>query len=479
MIPFGEFAPDLSSLNKNVASTAKNVLPLSDYYGPMYQFSAVSDALDNPCKGAFTARDSDGNQYIFSGDKTKLYRVIAGTSTDSSKVGNYTDNSEYWSFVQWNEQIVALKYGDTPQVLTMGGTTFADLGGTPPQARTGAVVRSFLVLGNTWDSGDDAVSNRVRWSAFNDITGWTAGTNQSDQQDIAGNGGEVMKIVGGEYGIIFQRHSIQRMTYVGEPLIFEFDEIEPRRGTPAPMSVVQNGSDIFYLSEDGFYVLQNGTTSTPIGHNKVDRWFYSDLNESFIGDITSSIDPERGLVYWGYASTESTSGNDSLIIYNFKTGRWSYARVNTQYIFRGSTTAYTLEELDAFGTLDTLEVSLDSAAWQGGAYKLGVYDTNNKLGFFSGSELSGELETGEINNGVRRAFLRSVLPHIDGDSTVTITHKNRYLDSLTTSPAVSLDATGKANMRISSRYIRVKCTTSGEFTRALGVEADIEQEGAR
>ena len=253
MIPFGELAPDVADLNADVARAAINVLPGVNSYLPLKDLSVASDALTGDCVGAVVTKDNSGNNYIYAGDSTKLYNISGVTVTDYSQAGNYTDNAEKWNFAKWGNKIIASKYGEIPQVITLGGTVFADLAGTPPQARSISTVRDFVVLGNTLDGTDGAVTNRLWWSGFNDEEQWTSGTNQSDFQDLQGGGGAIQRIIGGEYGIVFQVNSIWRMTYVGTPLVFQLDEIEPKKGTPAPGSVVQHGVDIYYLGQDGFY----------------------------------------------------------------------------------------------------------------------------------------------------------------------------------------------------------------------------------
>ncbi|MCP4234067.1 MAG: hypothetical protein GY770_10870 [Aestuariibacter sp.] len=415
-------------------------------------------------------KDNSGNNYIYAGDKTKLYNINGVTVTDYSQVGDYTDNSEAWGFIKWGEQVIASKLGDTPQVLTLGGTTFADLSGSPPQGRTISTIRDFVIIGNTWDSTDGNVTNRIRWSGFNDETGWTVGTNQSDYQDLEGRGGAVQRIAGGEFGIIFQEKSIWRQTYVGTPTVFQFDEIEPGRGTPAAGSVAQYGATIFYLGQDGFYVLENGTTSAPIGANKVDKYFWNDVNESYLSSISATISPDDGVVMWAYPSTSSNGEPDKIIIYSYKTGKWSHAELNTQLLFQGATSAYTLEDLDAFGTIDTLTSSLDSAVWQGGSFKTAAFNTDNKLSFFTGNIMAATLKTGEIGSEAEKTTVQSVRPVIDGVCTLALETRNSRIDTPVEGLAESIDSSGKANFRTNKRYHRVKMVTSGDFTHAQGVE---------
>ena len=479
MIAFGEFAPDVADLNTGVSSKATNVLPGVNSFLPLKSLSAASDALDNPCVGAVVMKDNDGSNYIFAGDKTKLYNISGATSTDFSQAGNYTDNAESWGFIKWGNKVIASKFGDTPQIMTLGGSVFADLGGTPPQGRTITTIREFVVMGNTWDGTDGNTTNRVRWSGFEDEDGWTVGTNQSDFQDLQGRGGAIQRIVGGEFGIVFQEKSIWRMTYVGTPLVFQFDEVEPSLGTPAGGSVVQYGSNIFYLGQDGFYALRNGTQSEPIGVNKVDRYFWSDVNQSYLTKISGAISPDNGTITWSYPSLNSNGELDKLIIYNFKTGQWSTGEIETQVLFQGATSAYTLEQLDAFGTVDTITSSLDSAIWKGGAFQLAAFDSSNQLAFFSGETLPATLETGEISAEGYLSTLTSVRPVIDGICTVTVSTRDNLVDAPTEGVATSVDSTQKANVRTHARYHRIKINTTGDFTHAQGVEPAVKTRGKR
>lgn len=474
MIPFGEFAPDIAPFNVEFASVANNVLPGINSYLPLKTLTSASNALDSRCVGATTMKDYDGVQYIYAGDAQKLYGVSAVTATDYSKALGYTDNTEKWNFTKWGEQVIASKFGDTPQILTLGATTFADLTGTPPQGRSLAVVRDFVVFGNTYDTTDGNQPQRVWWSGFDDETEWTPGTNQSNNTTLQGLGGDIQKIVGGEYGIVFMEKSIWRMDYEGVPTVFQFDEVEPGRGTPAGGSVVVVGADIYFLGQDGFYVLKNGTVSEPIGSSKVDRYFWNDVNESYLSSITSAVNPETGHIFWGYPSSASTDGlPDKALIYNYKIQRWSTAAVDLQILFTGATPSYTLEDLDDFGTLETIGISLDSAVWQGGAYKLGGFNSSNQLAFFSGDTMAATVETGEIYAEGAKTAVNSIRPIIDGPSEVTLlTKENLPSDTEVVTGPTAIDASGKADFRSNARYHRVRVTTTGAFNHATGVEAD-------
>jgi hypothetical protein len=472
MIPFGEFAPDIALYNMEVAQTATNVLPGINSYLPLKTLAATGEALDAPCVGAVTLKDDDLTNYIYAGDATKLYGLTTATSTDYSKALGYTDNAERWYFEKWGNQVIASKFGDTPQIMTLGGTTFADLSGTPPQGRTVAVVRDFVVFGNTYDATGGNQPQRVWWSGFDDETQWTAGTNQSNYSTLQGTGGNIQMIVGGEYGIIFQEKSIWRMDYEGVPTVWRFDEVEPGRGTSAPGSVVEVGADIYFLGQDGFYVLQNGTVSEPIGNSKVDRYLFNDLDESNLANITSAVNPETGHIFWAYPSGSATNGKpDKILIYNYKIGRWSTAIEDIQILFTGVGSVYTLEELDSFGTVDTISTSFDSAIWQGGAFKLGAFNSSNQLSAFSGDYMTATIETGQIYTEGKKTEVSSVRPIIDGTVQITMLTKNNLTtDTELVDGPIALDGSGKADFRTNARYHRIRATVTDGFTHAMGVE---------
>ncbi len=139
-------------------------------------------------------------------------------------------------------------------------------------------------------------------------------TSQSDYQLIP-DGGDITQVVGGEFGIVFLEKAIVRMSYIGTPLIFQFDTISRNVGCIEGNSVAQYSGTAYFLSDDGFYAT-NGQTLTGIGSEKVDRYFFNNANIADIDSISAAVDPERNLVIWNYGNI---SGGRSLLIYNFET----------------------------------------------------------------------------------------------------------------------------------------------------------------
>src|SRR5258708_26051932 len=100
-VPVAEYTPDQPDLNNPGSGYVGNCLPrTAQSYGPMPSLAAYSNALNARCQGAFACEDGAGNVNAFAGDATKLYRLVAGTTSwaDVSKAGGYaTAGDQRWA----------------------------------------------------------------------------------------------------------------------------------------------------------------------------------------------------------------------------------------------------------------------------------------------------------------------------------------------------------------------------------------------
>lgn len=479
VIPFADWLPDQPDLG-NKGITAKNVIPWKTGYKKFPAYSAYSTALTARFQGGCFARDKDSNVYNYSGDATKLYRLSGTTQTDASRLagGAYsTASDDWWEFAQWGETVIATNYADAPQVITMGSANFAALSGSPPKARHIAVVRDFVVLGNVNDG--TKYTNRVQWSGINDSTSWAvSAATQADYQDLQGDGGWIQKIVGGEFGLVFQERAIWRMTYVGSPVIFQFDLVERARGTFAPQSVVAWGNMVFFLSDDGFYAMVGGAPAQPIGDGKVDRYFLNDYQSAALSysRITGTIDPVNKLVMWSYPGSGSASSTPNKILcYNWVYGKWSIIEQEIEGFVRYAASGYTLDSLDSLsGSIDALTTSLDSRAYTGGSMSLAGYNTSHKLGTFTGTAMAATVDTGEVElNPGYRTMITELTPLVDGLSvSISIRERNNLYDTATYGTATAQNAYGVVPAISNARYHAFRCTTSGDFNFIQGLEVD-------
>jgi hypothetical protein len=495
-VPVGEWLPDLPDFQNPGSPVIQNVVPKSpESYGPISGISTYSGALGARCQGSYAGLDSSGNVNIFAGDATKLYRLVSGTtswaSVNSTSSTYSIASDSMWKFTFMNGRVIATDFADVPQnFLVDSATQFATLSSGAPKARYCAVVKNFLALANTSDSTYGTQPQAVWWSALNDPTNFpTPGTAaaqqvQSDFNNLYGEGGWIQGIVGNlgtADGAVFMEHAVWSMVYAGPPGVFSFLPAEGVRGTPAPNSIVQLGAIVYYLGEDGFYAF-DGTNSIPIGANKVDKYFYTNVDQSNMFRIVGAADPLNKNIIWAVPWTGNVSGNPNvLFIYNWVLNRWSMAFVTVETIGRTLSFGYTLDQLDTFGTLDTLPFSLDSRIWTGGGVSLGAFDANHKLNFFNGTNLSPTVQTSETQPFPgKRGLIRSARPLVDGGTpSIAIATRDLITNAPVFGNAVALNALGSCPQYTSGRYLRgqIALPAGSSFSHIQGIEVEGEEQG--
>ena len=484
-IPFGEWQPDQPEHGMKGATVATNVYhALGSYkrFPSLVSYSSNTTSTDS--KGAGSFRDNSNTVYNFVGTRTNLYQLASGAFT-SRKASLTGTASDFWTFTQFGEYIIASNGVDAVQYYLMGtSTNFAALtaiqtAGTAPVFRVSGVVRDFLVVGNIVGA-----TNRIQWSGINDIAVWSG--KQSDLQDLPGSGGRVVHITSGEIGYVFRQNQIIRMDYVGGSVIFRLSVISPNRGAVYGRTVCQDNRQVFFYADDGFYQIQ-GDNISPIGVEKVNRFFDLDLNKAFADRICAAVDPFNQLAMWLYPSSSNTTNTtgicDKIIIYNYATKKWSLAEANASTIFSQFVGAYTVELMDVISqNLENINAALDTDFWSGGQMLLGAIDSDYKAAIFSGTANECEIETAEIEGfpGARTNII-GVRPIVDAEATVTVKTRERLADTETESSSSSMVTSGINPVRQSGRYIRanVKVPSGTIFTHAQGIDLIASKGGIR
>jgi len=479
LFELGEWLPDQPKLGNPGATIAKNVYPRPRGYSPFGELMYLSSAMSSRPLGGKSLTASDSTSRVYAGSATKLYSLHGGSTTDLSKAGGYTNTATYWDFAAYGDIAIATNFADNPQYIDMtSGTAFADLT-TAFKARTCAVVRDFMMFGNTWDSTDGNKPERARWSALGDYTDYTvSATTQSDYQDTPG-GGSLQRIFGGEYAVFLFEHAVYRVNYVGSPAVFQFDEVETDRGLFTPGAAAQNGNMIYYLDSDGFYAF-NGSQSMPIGNEKVDRWFWSQLDASQAARISCAIDHDAKCVVWSFPGQNNASGQPTHTIqFNYEVNRWAYSEITHDLIIPLLTSDFTLETLDSLeNNVDNLTISVDSRVLYEGSSLLGMFESF-KLASNQGAPLTAVMESKEVQpNAGRRSQITEAWPLIDGGSaSIQVGTRNRQQDTVSWGTAVTTNSTGFAPISDEGRYVRIRMTVTGDWDDAQGVEVTAKRAG--
>jgi hypothetical protein len=477
-LTFGEWMPDQPGIS-GALNDAKNVVSQAIGYGPLPTAAIFSAAASENLTTLVAGKTPANSTKLFAAGSTKIFDVSGvGALTNVSKSGGYTPNgsADRFRFTQFGNVIIGTNNSNPMQAYTLGtSTAFADLAAGAPICKFLTVVRDFVVTAFTTESST-VYPSRVRWSGINDETAWgTSQVTQADFQDIP-DGGPIVGIRGGEFGLVFMEKGISRMSYIGTPFIFQFDNISRGKGCIAAGSIAQTQGVTFFLSDDGFYSC-DGQQIYPIGSEKVDRWFFANADENSFETMSAAVDPVRKLIIWNF---RTTFAQRQLIIYNFKTQKWTYGDAGADFVSDASTAAVTLEGLDSLSTsIDALPVSLDSILYMGGKYFLGgtqgVYVVT-----YNGAPATGQLITGDLNAG-GRSVVTLARPLVDnGSATVSVASRTLLNQELSFSAPVAADSENRVSLRSNGNFHRFKVVPTGSnWSTAVSLDIELSGQGAR
>jgi hypothetical protein len=511
-IPYGQYAPDLPGIvNQQGLTKALGVVPINGGYGPLASLENVefATALDEYARGALGGIDFGGNPYNYAGDRFDLYETTTAGATKVSRVGGYdTGLDGRWEIVAFGETIIAVNWNDESQYLNIRGTTeFADISSLDiapavPRARHVGVIDNFLVMGNIYDNEIGNQPGAISWCAINNPLSWPErGTDgavavQSDRQILEGAGGWVHAVVSGsEVGAIFQEHAIWRMDYVGGDVVFSLSRVEPNRGLLIPGLAVPVSRWVFYLAEDGFYLFDY-TQSKPIGKDRINATFFADYDADYPDRVSAIRDPDSTRIYVLYPGAGNVDGcPNKMLIYDWALDMFSHAEIDAELLAWSVTPGLHLDspddppdDPDILGNMDMGEdtdppgdETFDIRVSPPGALTLGAFDKSHILNSFTGANLRGTLETGDIEMAPgMRTLVNRVRPLVDSaDATIQVASIGRKNESFVYCPISRQDEDGKCPVRVDGRYHRFRTNLPSTFTNAVGMDVDGRMSGRK
>jgi hypothetical protein len=488
VVKWGKWLPDLPAIDNPGLTEALNVLPVAGSYRPYRPLSTQAGALASRPLGAISVRDTDGNAALYAGTATDLYQRSGATWTDRSTAVAYTTSSlDFWRFAQFDNFVIGTNYADLPQKLVIASSAdFEDIAdtGTAPRARVIGVIGRFVVLGHTNEGVNGVVPSRLQWCAIDDCTDWPipqtadARTKQAGEQFMQAALGPVLAIEGEEqFGIVFQRSGISRVTYVGGDVVFQFDNIDSSRGLLCPNGVATVGKRRYFPSSEGFFVT-DGVNVEPIGDLQVDQFFLTNLDSAFPDRVYAAVDRQKKIIYFAFPGPSNTGGRPNmLLVYNYLEQRWTHCEQILELLVPGLTIATSIDDFDdLFDSVDDITPPLDSPFWAGGAAALFGFDTSFQVGTLAGTPGTARIDGQEVelNLGLY-SYVGGIKPLVTGDSSVDVTialgSRDNLDDAVSYTAATDRTATtGYCDFENESRYHRARMEIVGEFKEAVGVQ---------
>jgi hypothetical protein len=484
VVPFGQWAPDQSLLSGNSA-TIKGCLSLSGRYAPLPDLEQIrpGSQISDDCIGGFTAYDPDGQPLTFIGDAGNLYRIVGKLPQTVSRPGAYNASRDWvWSFSQFGNNILAIARGEQLQRFVMGSSNQFEDVNTAPNGDCVFRIRNQVFIG---------AGNIVHACAFNNVLDWTPDTaTQAFSNELNQARGLIVAGWGGEQGLVFQERGMTRLNFLGGEVPYQFDDVEGGRGLVGPNAWSEWGRQAFCVAEDGFYTT-DGSSVQPIGQNRVDRWFASQLNYSARQKTWAAIDTERKSWMIGFPTGGSTSPN-MVGIYSFADDRWTFDDFDSQYGLEMHREPVNIDDeaglIALLGTadVDAMSVSFDSPAFRESRKSWGVVNGSRQICQFSGPARAATFSTGTFEPIVgRKAFVTELYPTVDAEAdkvSGALAYRIKTLEQAeTVSVATDQNEDGYCPQFVEGRYLRgiVNVDAGAAWTEALGVHTDASPSGER
>ena len=483
-ILFGEWKPDQADSTgqpSNDLEMAYNVYPSATGYAPFPDRRPLTIPMpdDQVITGMTTARYNE-DIFTITGTRFNIYKgnnLLSRVSDDIKPIGKdggYKVPKTGWKFMPFGNSVLATNGADKIQTMNiLGSGKFGDIA-QAPVCRTMTTVRDFVVAGYCNED-----STKVQWSDLNNELQWdSADTNQADFQRLP-SGGEIKAITGGEFGLILQDKGVRRMSYVGTPLIFQFDLISDNIGCLAGQSAIQHNGISYWLSHEGM-IACDGTKVTNIGNGKVNDWLFNKIDlkqmDNKLDNSSVAIDPIKNLIVWNFP----TKTDDRIMLkYNYSTQRFSTGITKAHIVCGLETDGTTLEALDPdFPVLDGMPVSLDSNLFIGGQFAF--------CGAEGGVVVAFDLESND-------SYLTTNDMEFDGFSVVTsaqpivengsakfqVSSRNTLNDGILFGTASTTSDENRADLRSGGKYHRVRMKPTDTWTNAIGFDLEVSTQGQR
>jgi hypothetical protein len=462
------YRPDLGEL---LSSTVSNVIMGKAGWGPDKALAAAAGATAFPgiYRGHLSAVLPNGAFKVFAATVDEIYEMDTAYDWGAGLSASLAvPDGDDLSMRQFGVFMVITNTVDgmfSYNMETPAG--FSAVAGSP-DARIIFPTNNLLVALDC-----DANNRRLQTSDFGRFDDWSTGAalgkDLEDGEALTGGSD-----LGGGRAIVTQQHAVRVMTFgqAGGGAAFRIDKIAEGIGAVHPRSVKGHNGRVFFLHQTGFH-MTDGSSVKNIGAEKVNKWFVERCPD--LTKVYAEVDPQNTRVRFRYKSADNASETiyADYLDYNWVLDEFIPGSQNTAAIFRAASPGYTLEGLDALGTMETLTFSLDSPAYQGSAPVLGGLDSASKFGFFAGDNLAATLETAtEI--GAATALVRSATPVTDDTAaTVALGVKDRRADAITWGSAVAMQASGRVPLRgrgKMQRY-RISHAAAADWTQTQAIEA--------
>lgn len=479
------FAPDLPPTTAEVMADCVNIIPTADgnSSAPTPQPATGVAALAAPCRGAVSALKTDSTRRVLAGTQTRLYELIGGAWTDVSRALFYTGSADNrWSFAQLGDATIAANDNQVLQASTAGA--FADIA-TAPKAKVVAAAAGFVVAFNTQDGTYGDQGDRWWCSALFDHTSWTpAVATQATTGRLVAGGGEILAALPiGQQLVAYKERGLYLGSYVGAPVVWQWDQIPGEIGCVGPEAVCDIGGAHVFVGPDNIWLF-DGTRPQPIAVDQVRQWFFENSSPQYRYRTIVQHERQNSRAWFFFPGPASSTGEpDRALVWHTVTKQWGFALIGIQAALTYSQPGLTFDGLGAVGggTFDTMPgISFDSQFWLAGARSLAVFSPASQLATLTGPAAASRFTTNDLGDDWRATKITSA--RIRFVMTPSSASVSGFTLANTGSTAVmggsGTLADGKFDIRQSARWHRLLFTMTGDAS-FNGLDVDMKVGGRR
>jgi hypothetical protein len=443
-------------------------------------------ALAAKCYGAATARRLDDSFRTIAGTQTKLYDLVANVWTDQSRTvgGAYAVGADqFWRFAQFGDTLLAVNKADTLQASTT--TTFANVTGAP-KADIVETVGNFVFLFNTNEVSFGDSPNRWWCSAVRDQTDWTPNVaTQCATNTLVSTSGRIF--AGKRFGeqvVAYKERSMYIGTYVGAPLIWDFQQIPGDAGCSSQEAVVNVGTADnpvhIFMGADDFWRF-DGSRPVPLG-GPLRKTVFAELDPTYAYKIKTLHDRVNSRVYFFYPSDAGAGAIDQCVVYHYRANVWGRDDRTIEACMEFLSGGITYDTLDTyFATYNALptDISYDSPFWTQGRLRMGIFNTSHILHSLDGVATNSSFTLGDYGDDENYFLLSRVKPvwlTKPTSATMTNYYKDSEGDSLTTDATTTMSLS-RFDLLRSARWHRLRFDMVGDNELST-INAEYQEDGS-
>ena len=259
-----------------------------------------------------------------------------GTAPVASVGTNITATD--WALDNWGEILIACPYGvgtGTNTGSVSGGPIYTWAPGSnppvatvipqAPSANNGIFVampqRQIIAWGSTFNGIQDPLM--LRWCDVGNYTSWIGQiTNQAGYYRIPKGSQIVGCIQGPQQGLVWTDLAVWAMQYVGQPYIYQFNEIGNGCGLIAPKAAASLNGVVYWMGQSQFFNM------TPNGVQPIfcPVWdvIFQELDTANVSKIRVAPNSRFGEISWFIPTTSSGGEVGMYAKLNVVTNQWDY-----------------------------------------------------------------------------------------------------------------------------------------------------------